>query len=103
MSELSEGSDECRCSTDRVKYSKSGDIPYRPVTEQQILEAVSDWKTAEQVGSSLWPHLIGRGPVTGGPSSCAVAASFQLRKLEHAGKVKSARLNGRGPTRFRRV
>ena len=71
------------------RYAKANGAEYKPVTHEQILEAVKDWKSAEKVGEELWPHLIGRGPVTGGPTSCAVAATFQLSKLEHAGKVES--------------
>lgn len=72
---------------------------YQPVRWADILEAVANWRTAESVGEELWPHLIGQGPNTGGPSSAAVAATFQLKRLEHLGKVIS---DNRRPTRYRR-
>ena len=75
--------------------AKASGQEFERVTQADILAAVKDWRTAEDVGESLWPHLIGRGPVTGGPSSCAVAATFQLSKLEHAGKVASRMERGR--------
>lgn len=81
------------------RFAKRSGKQYKPVTHLQILEAVANWRTAESVGEELWPHLIGQGPMTGGPSSCAVAATFQLKRLEHAGKVIS---DSQRPSRYRR-
>ena len=79
-------------------YAKASGAEFERVTVADILARCKDWATAEEIGWDLWPHLRGRGPVTGGPSSCAVAATFQLSKLEHAGKVRSR--SDRGPRKF---
>ena len=44
--------------------------------------------SAEDVGDELWPHLIGRGAVTGGPTATNFAASCFLGRLRRAGYVQ---------------
>lgn len=78
--------------------SKRSDKEYKPVSWQQILACLCEWTTAEKVGEKCWPHLVGQGSSNGGPSSCAVAATFQLKRMEKAGLVISS---GWSPTKYR--
>lgn len=75
----------------KKRTTRGTGVEYPAVTQEDILNQLSDWKTAEAVGWELWPHLRGKGSSKGGPSNCAIVAGFQLRKLEHAGKVISKR------------
>ena len=64
---------------------------YRPVTMAEVLAQLSASGrpiSAAELGGRLWPHLDGRGPARGGPSSCAVAASYALGKLRQRGKAE---------------
>lgn len=64
---------------------------YQPVTMAEALEVIRAAAIpfrAEDLGGRLWPHLDGRGPSRGGPSSCAVAATYMLGKLRRRGEVE---------------
>lgn len=67
---------------------------YQPVTMAQVLarlRAAVRPVHASDLGGELWPHLDGRGPSRGGPSSCAVAATYMLSKLRARGEVEQLR------------
>ncbi len=66
-----------------LKRNRLG-IEYSPVTWDDILRLIDRrgpiWSAG--IGVELWVHLHGMGPSRGGPSSCEVAANFQLGRLE---------------------
>jgi hypothetical protein len=83
----------------KSKHNHVG-IEYQPVTVDEIVDAIGDGgKTTEEIGNELWPHLTG-GPSRGGPSRAAVAAAFQLAKLERAGAPICSEKNRAAPRRW---
>lgn len=46
---------------------------------------------ADDIGAHFWPDKIGYGPARGGPSSCAVAATWLLSRMHHKGLVEKQR------------
>lgn len=75
-------------------------LEYEAKTIDDIVDAVGDGgRTAEEIGSILWPHLKG-GPARGGPSKAAFAATFQLHKIQRAGAPIRSEWSANGPRRW---